>query len=492
MKKTTRIFATLLALLLVLFAFASCGKKISNKPADAILDAIENTDKLAQKSELAQKTEDFAKLNAVEYSISLSGILSSILSASTGGMGITLSSDIDLKLNSQIDGTDAFTSLALLLGGSDFVSIDAYVSETDIALGSEALLGDEIYGISLEDLFALLEENLSDSLVDTGMSMEELFGTSLNANANTNEIVEKLPDLIKKYEKVIVEAIFEYADNTREEKSITVNGVTADAIVITAVISEKDFVQATNKIYNTYKNDSDARKTLEDILKLGGLTGEEIADAYTEIEAYLKEEVNEDPDDTISLGFTIAKAKNALIGFSVEADEQTISLTTGLDPEKPDYLALEVANQASIVYRVTENTKSNYLAELSFTSGNASFTIPISYDKTTNAYSLSISAEGAEIAVTGTLKAAKDSFEFTIDRIAVKAQGQSVSIDMGLSMKMYESKDAVPAVPSYTNVGDMNETELMELVGSLSESLNELMMLLPTDIQFLLASIIGG
>jgi hypothetical protein len=51
MKKTAlRILTAVLALLLMVAAFSACGKKVSKKPEDAILNALEVTEKLSAKS----------------------------------------------------------------------------------------------------------------------------------------------------------------------------------------------------------------------------------------------------------------------------------------------------------------------------------------------------------------------------------------------------------------------------------------------------------
>lgn len=493
MKKTTlRILTAVLAMLFILTAFSACGGKVAKEPDKAILDALDATEKLSAKSEAAKTLAEYSDFNSIEYNINLGDLIGSVFSAAMGGMNISLSSKLDLNMKMLTGEDSSYASLALLLNDTDFVRLDAHASSLALALASETLLGNTAYGASFEKLFAWIEEQFGAELEAAEVSFKDMMTEALEMSRKGAEISKKLGDILNKYKKIAVEALFENADTVRTEETVTVNGVTADAVVFTATIDENDALKVIEAIYTNYKNDTETRTTIEELAKLYGMTDDDIAALYKDIEDFIAEPVSS--EEPAKLRFVIDKKQGNLISSSIlDIDgEEVLALTLGLDPENPTYFALEIEDTLSLIYRVTENTEEEYAAELAITVEGETVRIPLTYNKTTGRYSFAFSAEGTDLTVDGTLKAQEDMLSFSMDEISVKAEGQTVALKIGLTMTLKKSGEAVPAMPEYTDLTQMTEKDFAELGAELEAKLGELMMMLPTDLQFLLGSLMGG
>jgi len=486
MKKTTlRILTALLALLFVLTAFVGCNKKVSKNPDQAVLDAINTNQKLAEKSDLHKKFEGYAEFNSVEYNIAIGDLIGSLFSSFMGGMDVSLTSTIDLNMKMLTSDDHNYAVLALLLNDADFVRIDAHATTEELALACEALLGKTAFGAKLDDLFDLFGDQLGASM---DMSLAELTEMS----AKSAEITKDLEKILEKYKEVAIKALFENADATRTEETVKVGGDSVEAVIVKATVDEERFTQALKKLYETYKADTKTRETVEDILKLYGSTDADIADIYDGIEELWAN--NDFAEDTVELTFTIHKKNGNLMVVSLYSPEEdeNISLTLGVDPVNPTYFAFDAANEFSLAYLVTENTAESYKAELSIDVEGEKVDFPISYNKTTDEYTISFEVEGQTFEILGKLTAETDIFSFSIDQMDLVIEGQPVSLKTGISLTMTKSNEKIPAMPEYTDVTEMSEEDFAELAGELQTKLNELLTLLPTDIQFLLGSLMGG
>ncbi len=489
MKTTTlRILATFLALLFVLLSFSACGKKVSKNPDEAILEAINTTQKLSAKSEMAMTMERYADFNSIEYNINLSDLIGSVFSAAMGGMEVSLNSKLDLNMKMLTKDNTSFASLALLLNDTDFVRLDAHENAEKIALACEALLGDTAYGASLENLVNWIEKQYDVSLEESGISFDALMTQTLEMNTKTDELVKAFD----KYKKVLIEALFENAETVRTEETVTVNGESAEAVVFTATLDEEAALKTLEKVYETYKNDAETRATVEDLVKLYGATEEDIADAYSEIEAFFEQTPESDEDETLDIRFVINEKKGNLVSITATFDEETLSITGSLDPENPNHFAIEFTDEFAQIYRVTENTEAKFAAEISIEAEGNKFVVPVSLDKTTDQYTLSITMEGDTIEMVGTWKTEKDLFSASLDEVRASIEGTEINIKTGHTITAKKSNEALPAMPEYTDFTKLDEKDLAELGFELENNLYTLLSLLPMELQYLFAGLMDG
>ncbi|MBO5305834.1 MAG: hypothetical protein J6B12_03625 [Clostridia bacterium] len=489
MKKTTlRILMAVLALLLVVAAFSACGKKVSKKPEDAILNALEVTEKLSAKSELATTMEQYTGFNSLEYNIDLGGLISSVFSSAMGGMEVSLTSKLDLNLKTISAEDAAYASIAVLLNDTDLLRLDAIANTKELALACEALLEDTAYGVSYDKFLDWYEEMSGASLEESGIYLNEI----MESNAKSIELMQKLGGIIDKYKETFVKALFENADTVRTEETVTVNGVSAEAVVFTATVNESDAIKVIETLYNTYKNDTETRDTIQELAKLYGSTDEDITAIYKDIEEFIAEPVTD--EEPVKLRFVIDKSKGNLISTSIldVDDDELLELTLGIDPENPSYFALKIEDAFTFIYRVSENTETAYAAELTLKVEGEKIVFPISYDKTTNVYTTSFSIDGDNITVSGIAKAEQDALIFSVDDITMKIDGETVSVKLGLTATISKSEEPVPAMPEYTDFTTLSDEDLVKLEEELGVKLGELMTMLPSDLQFLLGSLMGA
>ncbi len=483
---TLRLITVLMATLLLLCSLTACSEKVSQKPDEAVIDAIDTTKELTQKSNAAKTVAKLSEYNYAELNFDLSGFISSILSTAMGGMEISLSSEIDLNMSALAneDQTEAMTTLALLMNGTALADIDVYTDEEGIVLASEALLGDKALGASLKDLVSWIAEMTgADSF---GLeSYEEML-------AKGNELAAKLEGadkILEKYDDVFFGAFFENAETTRTEETVTVDGETAEAVIFTSLADTNKLLATLKTVYTTYQSDAEAKALVESFAEMFGSTAEDIADAYADIDEFFADFVEDEPD-TITARFVIDAKKGNLILVSLSSEEFSIVLTLGLNPEKPTYLAMEINDNGEkgiFSYRLTEDTETTYAIELKGEFDGEKLEIPITYDKTTKEYTVSLNIDGQTIELVGLYQQDADSLRITLDKVTVKTDGADATVTVGLSMLYKNSTEKMPEAPDYTDVTKMTDAEFEELGNDLLEKLEELKELLPTDLMYLLS-----
>ena len=483
---TLRLIAVLMATLLLLCSLTACGEKVSEKPNEAVIDAMDTTKELAQKSNATKTFDTLSKYNYAEMNLDLSEFISSILSMAMGGMQVSLSSEIDLNMSSiaNEDGTKAMTTLGLLMNGTALADIDMYTDGEGIVLASEALLGDKALGASIKDLVSWIAEMSGTDMSALGNYEEMLAkGNALAAK------LEGADELLGKYDDIFFNAFFENAETTRTEETVTVDGETAEAVVFTALTDENKLLDTFKAVYTTYQSDAEAKDLVESLVEMFGGTAEDIANAYAEIDGFFADSVEEDPD-TITARFVIDAKKGNLILVSLADEEFSMALTLGLNPEKPTYCAFEVDDNGEkgiFSYRVTEDTETTYAIELKGEFEGEKLDIPVTYNKTTNEYTVSLKVDGQTVELVGLYQQTADSLKITLDKVTVKADGVDASVTVGLSMLYKNSTEKVPEAPEYTDVTKMTDEEFNALGADILEKLEELKTLLPSDLMALLA-----
>ena len=484
---TLRLIAVLMATLFVLFSFASCGEKVSKNPSEAVIDAIDTTIELSEKSNAAKTLESLTKYNYAEMNLDLSELISSVLSTAMGGMQISLSSEIDLNMSALTndDQTESKATVALLMNGTALADIDLYTDGESIALASEALLGNKALGATLEDLAAWIAK-MNGSNDETGL---ESYKKMLTKGKELAAKLEGADKVLDKYDEVFFNAFFENAETTRTEETVTVDGVSVEAVVFTAITDENKLLDTLKAVYTTYQNDAEAKALAEALAEMFGGTDEDIADVYADIDKFFADSVKDEPD-TITGRFVIDAKKGNLILVSLADEEFAISLTLGLDPENPTYFAFEVNDNGEkdiFSFRVTEDTETTYAFELKGEFDGEKLQIPVSYNKTTKEYTVSLSIDDQNISLVGLCEQTADSLKITLDKVTIKAYGSDATITVGLSMLYKNSTEKMPKIPAYTDVTKMTDAEFNALGEELLEKLDELKTLLPSDLMYLLA-----
>lgn len=491
MKKTTlRIFSIVLALLMLLLSLSACGDtdKVSKEPDVAILNAIDTTQKLVYSGENAAFSEKLQEGFTLEMGLNLSDLLSSALTATMGGIGISLSSKVELKTKGIVDMTKPgfFGSADLMLNDASFININGYLTNEEGVLESEALLGKNTLGIAFV--------NLAEFLKNFGIIEGDVKAEALDATAALNSIRffvqngEKLNEIYEKYQKLFIETLFDICEATRTTETVTIGDESIEAVVFTTEISDKQILQVVSKVYETYKADEETRKLVEGAVVASDMSDEKIAEIlqsfYTDLEnKFAKIETT---GETATVRIEIAAKRGNILRCSVKTKDDTFTVTFGVDPVLPKYAGFE-SNHSSCIIRINQDKTTRSGSIVVTEDGQTAADISLTWDLETGNYTGTGTIEDTTAIVKGIAKIDKDSYTFTVDEVTVK----DITVKVGFTMKLTAGKGTIPELPEYKDISKMGETDVAMLQMALATNVETLMKALPSDLQFLLSGILG-
>lgn len=476
--------AFLLALFTLILPLASCGQKIDSKPDIAISDAIDKTIELSAENETVKTLEKLGNAGNMEMNWELSDFVTSVISAASGGIGLSLSSKIALHMKSDLDMDKGESSgrLGIVLNDAEFIGLDFYGNKQAIAIGSNVLLGDKVLGTSIDGFTSLLESMTGDVQIPENMNETEL--------TLTPEQIEELKPAFESYCKLALKELYENCPAERTEETLTIQGKEVEAVVFTNSFGEQQFNDIFKSLYEAYKADAETKQLVESLLLDSGMTQAELAEGYAVLEEELSEPA-EDLETVVTLKIAIRKDKGNLLQVTVlKNTTEFFDLLLPADPAKPDYAKLTVPD-ATITFEAdeTETEKS-----FSLVVSNIEDVVKLEgkLQKETDAYTLSLTADGTVVSLTGSFKLEKHNLLFAIDTLTIDNAGQKTSIKVGLSIAFTAGKANVAPMPAYTDITTMTPDQMNQLGNELMTALSELIPMLPKDIQTILSMIMMG
>ncbi len=494
MKKTTlRIFSTVLALLMLLLSLSACGDTVSKEPDVAILNAIDTTQKLVYSGENAAFSEKLQEGFTLEMGLNLSDLLSSALTATMGGIGISLSSKVELKTKGIVDMTKPgfFGSADLMLNDASFININGYLTNKEGVVESEALLGKNTLGIAFVNLAEFLK-NLGiiggDVEIPENVNTVEAYNAFLNIIRFLAQSSEKLNGIYEKYQKLFIETLFDICEATRTTETVTIGDESIEAVVFTTEISDKQILQVVSKIYEAYKADEETRKLVEDIVIASGMSDEEVAEFLQNVYTDLENEFAkiETTGETATVRIEIAAKRGNILRCSAKTKDDTFTVTFGVDPVLPKYAGFE-SNHSSCIIRINQDKTTRSGSIVVTEDGQTAADISLTWDLETGNYTGTGTIEDTTAIVKGIAKIDKDSYTFTVDEVTVK----DITVKVGFTLKLTAGKGTIPELPEYKDISKMGEMDVAMLQMALETNVETLMKALPSDLQFLLSGILG-
>ena len=495
-KRILTAIALFMAALTLAFALSSCTKKTT--PTQYIFDAVKAT---------ADNTaSDLGKLLAASKKSGEAEIIFKGNDATASFLDI---SGLNLKVN--YGGNTSLTS-ASLTAGEKSASLNLWQKGNKLAVGS-SLIGDTVYGIDLEKgkdsyLASVFGKADSDfSLIGIFGENGEIFD-SLKNNADLSAAIEKLTS---KYKDLIIKTIEDNAKTGLEKGTATIE------------LNSESIKKIAKALYDTAKNDKELRDTLKDIAALQpsfGIPGTALPEVDDDewnleeddvsatvvpnnIAAVLNELFDSEEkfnealklfDDTdVSIVLTVTAGKkniitkatldvsaevretkkkavvNAVLDLSDEA-KKTLAVTS----EESDGEGSSTKDEFLFTYSISENSKEKYAASVSVKQGDVTVDnlVKIDYNKTTGAYSVSVSIPGLpmdKIEVSGTFKYDSKSMTLTVTSLNI---GTPITLDLTVKLTTGTKAPEFPAAT--TDLFSLDETGAGELINKVIAGIGDL------------------
>jgi exonuclease VII small subunit len=291
-----------------------------------------------------------------------------------------------------------------------------------------------------------------------------------------DDIDKDIKKIADKYEKFIIKTIEDNAEYEAETESVKVGGDKMDARVITVTIDGEAMVAIVEALCEEIVNDDELRDTVEKYVDIiqpaldeAGLLEDDMDvmeyydDAMEELEDAVKDIDDEIPED-VALVLEVVTPKfipklMKLNVITVEDDKEMNVLTLDLGKDgmkKTNHIEVSVSDDyATVIYDISENSKSAYEAELSFEMNSAEVTvatIEINKDKDTFEFAVPM----AELVVTGDWVTDGGETAITLDEIKVGDE----TID-GVTVKLViNEKDKMPKPLDKGDVKNIFETKM--------------------------------
>ena len=404
MKKTLRIVAFLLAMLMMLAMFAGCNK--DKKEEDD--EDVDNTPEAAFRNSLASFATDLVAREELKPLVNMvqGGSLEikfdmdfekaaasvgekSSGNVSAGGKFYFGEKSIFLK-NLYADVNLPEDEIEFDVSGDLYVSPDyIYVANESILGGTVAIIRGEMEKAFKESVF-ISEKVFDDETVQIISQLLKVYD-----GEQINEAADEVSALIERYADILMDTLEKNVKFEDETKAVTVGGESVESRVITLTIDEKSVVGILNDLYATVKDDAALRALIVkygDELKdyIGG-TGEDLAKAYDQMLAELGSQL-ETLEEDISQGAIIVEVATAtdastlrkltlLVRDGDESAETVTFMTLDAGKEgaaKSNCISLDIMEGETVItYKVTQNDENGYKAALEATmTGRSGVVLP--------------------------------------------------------------------------------------------------------------------
>ena len=507
MKKQSllRVAALLMAMLMILAAFAGCKSK--NKKSDDDVDtssaAVFRNALTGFVTDLGEREEFRPFVKALE-----GGSMEFLCELDIGEMSLILGGDSNGTVTS--GGKIYFGEKEILLkdffananSPSEDISFnvkgDFYLSPDYMYASNDNILGGTV-GIvrgEMKKAFqnASWKNEIDSEYVDMITKLLEFYDGD-----GIDEAAEDVKDLAERYVKVLWDALEDNAKYDEETRDVLVGGASVESRVVTMTFDEESVIGFLNDLYNAVKNDGELRDLVIEygdmLSEYTGVAGSEIGSYYDELLTQLGTEL-EGLEEDMTPGAIIVEVVTPTgastlrkLTFSVrnggEGAEAETYLTLDLGAEgikTTNRIELAIMDEMSLVYEITQNDSSAYKASMKLTqtyydwdekTGDSrpvqeTFTaFTVDWNKNSGAFTLDVPE--LEFTMGGTIKIAGDTTTIVINKIGYENE----VINRGFSYTIIvDENDPMPKVldkNEITNVLTLTVDELEAIVDRAEE-----------------------
>ena len=404
-----------LCLALVLGGCALTVSQVKKNPNAQVLSALKNT-----YESIMQNALPFNAPNGLDKTGELSFTITGSESEESASVGVLWKAEdklanISLKIKSETEETD----------------IKAYIDESNIALQSDSIFGEGVYGVNVKTL----KEDLKDSalLSTLGISYDELMeeiGDMLdNMQKNSAELMQNYNQLAND-----LKGVFEKVETEVTEENITTGGEDVKAICVNYKLTK----ETASEVLNVIKDFADKNASLD-------------SDTVQE----LIDELEGESDQSADLKFAINPDEKVIMQISLKSDGgEEVLIDLGKKPAESAQYKINIKGEEEISLLLDRADKDGkYCRKLTVDEDGVSSSIEFVYDKSTSEFTLT---EESEESGTDTVSGKIESSENML-KVTFSLEG----MDFEASLKSEASPEAMP---EYKNIVKLSEDELNEFL----------------------------
>lgn len=267
--KIVAIIACAVAVCILLGVIISSA--VMSTPKNTVENAVEKSFKAASKSDDAKFVEDVLNGGSIEISANLGKIME--------GMGAEEGADIDLsaKLYFELSALATAFELAASMDGDALIDALVYISEEQVAVSSEALLGEEAYGIIFKDI----EKNFDssefgeDGEYSLGITYEEIaafveaYESAQKPPKELEKFIGKTEDIVDDMYNVIIKSVIKHSETDKTSGTVSCAGKDVKTKDLTFVLNGESVSLIVADLYDYLANNKALNKYLtEDLVEV--------------------------------------------------------------------------------------------------------------------------------------------------------------------------------------------------------------------------------
>ncbi len=453
---------------------------VANTPTNLIRSGIKNTVKSINKMEISQYTNKVMNGGSTEILVDAGALTERFLGEAINGTA-------SIKVYTDAEAAQAAIAADVKMDGTSLVDGALIVTEKELVLSSDALLGDNAYGINIEKLAENFEDSIfgPDGAYSLGIE-PEMIENLMNSTKESEKLMTDAEKVVGDMTKALMKSINKHAEIEKETKKISFNGKDTKTTAVEIKLDGDAVEDIAKDMLDYLENDRKFKAFLTDALEYAAKVSDEdidvddmldeFYDALDEVEVKEISEMMEDVE--VSVTFYITKSGRRLVGMDVAAkvddEKATISIKAGPSFDKLSEISVAVnygSTKAEVAYLVTERSNKLYASELKVKMGKETlFTGKFEWDKKAGEYELELPIEGQEIKVEGELSYDGKTATFGIGEVSMGEEAMDLT---GISLIM-KAEDAMPSVPNYKDVLTMTESDAEAFISDVQKAVQGL------------------
>ncbi len=476
------VVAAVAAVLLIALAIVGV---IASNPFSMVENAFEKTLSATNNTEFGEYLNKVANGGSVELVVDTQNLSENIL-------GTKIDGEVSAKFYFNAEELRFAAGVGAALSGEELASAQLYIDELTVAILSEALLGDDAYGIELDKIV----ENFSHS--EFGEDGAFSLGIEDDQIEEYMELMEIREDMMKDAEKVVAgvlkaakKSIKANAVIEKVGGSIRVGGedVSTNDVIIT--IEGEALVNIIRDVLTYVESDKKLAAFIDDYADIlasytgGEVDGDDIADEFYDA---IEEAIDsvEDYDDEIedcyiNVVFNIGKSSGMIVGVTaeVEYDKETVyEVEFVCGPTMKDLAEISLklksgyGDKITVSYEVEENSKDSFEATFKCKQDSETLVrVDLAWDKKDGDFEVSLENEGyVTFELEGKMLEEKNTTVVEFE----KFRTPMMEIDIeGISLVVSKS-DKMPKIDDFKDVLTMKEDDFYELRDNVMAAIEEI------------------
>ena len=368
------------------------------------------------------------------------------------------------------------------LGGTPLLDASALLSTKELAVASQSLLGDQVYGANLEKL----SENFDSSVFgpqgeySLGVTAEEIqvLLDSFDSAKPSPEMEEDAKAIAADFFLVAYNSLQTHGEIGEEKGTLTYGGAEHATTTVTISMDDTDMVEFATDILEYVNTDPKLREFITNHARaITSALAYNSSEIYTAVEEALlalddAREEAKTSDLAATLTFHISKEGSYLVGMelnmTMDGETMQAGWIIGIVGDKLQELRFAVNTpdgEGEFSYIITANDDSRFAAELKVITDE---TLPaggsILWDKKSGALSVALASEYADFSMEGTLFHSEENTVLTVQ--SLQSDSEDVDAQLGLTLTLTPGDKMAP-MGAYTDVLTMSADEVDAVVSQL-------------------------